>query len=1136
MQGDPLTQWLERLGLSAYIEAIKSNNIDFDVLPDLTEHDLAQLGIKLGDRKRMMRAIAELVQMAAPGVMAKPSAGTIADAGAVGAANGSASSYAERRHLTFLFADLVGSTALSTRHDPEEMLQIINAYQQCSRDVIRRFDGHLARYIGDGILAYFGYPHAREDDAERATRAGIDLIEAIKHLKPYSNLTLQTRVGIASGLVVVSGQTGDELGLEEIAVGDAPNLAARLQTLADPDTVVIGERTQRLIEGLFEYADLGLRSLKGFDLPIRAWRVIGPSDAEGRFGAKHKAGLSPLVGRNQELALLTARWDSAKSGEGQVVLLTGEAGIGKSHLMQALREQVQTEPHVQLSLSCSPYYANTALYPIIDHLTRAAGFRSDDPPYEKLSKLERILGQTSDRLDQVAAILAALCSIPTDGRYPPLDLTPQQQKRRTFEILLSEWEGMTRKGPVLMTLEDAHWIDPSSKELFDQVVDRVGTLPVLLIVSFRSEFMPSWTHHAHVTLLKLNRLTRAQGTSLITQLIGTKALPEALHEQILSKTDGVPLFLEELTKAVLESELLKDAGDRFELARSISDMAIPETLQDSLMARLDKLSQAGAKEVAQIGAVIGREFSYELLSAVAGIPKDKLDESLEQLMRSELIFRRSVNPHAVYTFKHALVRDAAYEGLLKSRRAQLHAALANAFEQIFPEIVEAQPEIVAHHLTEAGVAEKAVRYWLRAGTKAAQRSAHLEAIAHLQKGLDALHSLPSGPERVRTELDLVMAMGPCLIATQGPAGSDAIAIFTRARQLCERLGDPPEYLQVMFWLVTANVMRGELPLAQETIAVLLDRTEQRGDRPALLNAMRGKAMILMFMGQIDEAARVIAHAFDTFNNSSDEDRLAARAAGQDAGVADLALMSWTLWLLGKPDSAAKCVEAALQRADAIGHPHTQAYARYYASVLYALRGQFTIARTHAERCLELSEAHGFRHWHGVSRTMKGICATLIDASSSSLDDVRAALDEYRSAGYQLGITVLYVLLCSVLLLRDDFEGASDILDQGLLTVDNNSERIFEAELYRLKALTLQRVATPDAVARAEDLLERAFQVARNQQAKSLELRVACDLAQTRLRQNKPEEAREILAPVYDYFTEGGETKDLCDARALLAEL
>lgn len=1135
MQRDPLAQWLEGIGLGVYIGAIKANNIDFDVLPDLTEQDLAQLGFKLGDRKRMMRAIAGLGQRPDPEAATKSPAG-VAESGAVVDANGSAFSHAERRHLTFLFADLVGSTALSTRHDPEEMLQIITSYQQCSRDVIRRFDGHLARYMGDGILAYFGYPHAREDDAERAARAALELIDAVKQLRPHPDVTLQTRVGIATGVVVISGQTGDELGLEDIAVGDAPNLAARLQALADPDTVVVAERTQRLIGGLFEYADLGLCTLKGFDLPIRAWRAIGPSSIENRFDAKLKAGLTllPLVGREQELALLAARWNSAKSGEGQVVLLTGEAGIGKSHLIHALRENVQPEPHVQLSLSCSPYYANTALFPIIDHLTRAAGFQSDDPPEERLTKLERILSQDSGGLDQAAPILASLCSIPTDGRYPPLDLSPQQQKHRTFEVLLSEWEGMTRKGPVLMTLEDAHWIDPSSKELFDQVVDRVRTLPVLLIVSFRPEFTPPWTHHAHVTFLKLNRLTRAQGTNLITRLVGAKALPDALHEQILSKTDGVPLFLEELTKSVLESELLKDSGDHFELAGSISEMAIPETLQDSLMARLDKLDRT--KEVAQIGAVIGREFSYELLSAVAGMPKDSLDESLEQLARSELVFRKGVNPHAVYTFKHALVRDAAYEGLLKSRRAQLHAALANAFEQVFPEVLEAQPEIVAHHLTEAGVVEKAVQYWLRAGTKAAQRSAQLEAIAHLQRGLDALHSLPSGPERVRTELDLVMAMGPCLIATQGPAGIDAIAIFTRARKLCERLGDPPEYLQVMFWLVTANVMRGELPLAQETITLLLDRAQQRGDRPALINAIRGKAMILMFMGEIDEAARVIAHAFDTFNNSSDEDRLAARSAGQDAGVADLALMSWTLWLLGKPDSAAKCVEAALQRADAIDHAHTQAYARYYAAVLYALRGQFTIARTHAERCLELSDAHGFRHWHGVSRTMKGICATLIDASSGSLDDVRAALNEYRSAGYQLGITVLYVLLCSVLLLRDDFEGASDILDQGLSTVDNNSERIFEAELYRLKALALQRVATPDAEAKAEDLLQRALQVAKNQQAKSLELRVACDLAQARLSRAKPEEAREILSPVYGYFTEGSETKDLREARVLLSEL
>jgi tetratricopeptide (TPR) repeat protein len=480
------------------------------------------------------------------------------------------------------------------------------------------------------------------------------------------------------------------------------------------------------------------------------------------------------------------------------------------------------------------------------------------------------------------------------------------------------------------------------------------------------------------------------------------------------------------------------------------------------------------------------------------------------------------------------VRDAAYAGLLKSRRAQLHAALASALAQKFPEIVEAQPETLAHHLTIAGLTDSAVRCWLQAGEKAAQRSAHLEAIAHLQRGLDAIGETAAGPDRDRAELNLVMVKGPCLIATQGPAGSDAVATFAHARRLCERLDDPPEYLQVMFWLTTASVMRGELPLAQETIAAVLDRAQSRDDRPALLNAMRGKAMILMFMGSIVEAGKMIERAFDAFNASSDEDRLAARAAGQDAGAADLALMSWTLWLLGHPDTAVKRIEAALQRADAIEHPHTQAYACYYASILYALRGQPDVAKHYAERCLLLSEAHGFRQWHGLARAIRGICVTT--EASGTLDDVKAALEEYRSAGYQLGITALYVLLCEVLLLRDQVDDALDILDRALAVVKDNSERIFEAELYRLKACALQRAGGADALAQADQLRHGSLRAAREQSAKSLELRVARDLAQSWLSQGRKEQARAILAPICDGFSEGAETRDLKEARALLGAL
>lgn len=1111
-----INDWLASLGLGEYADRFVANAVDLSVVNELTEQDLKDLDIPLGHRRKILRAISESAK--SPSAQLTPPASP--DEGA------------QRRQLTVMFCDLVGSSALSAKLDPEDMRRVIAAYQSCIAEVVGRGHGMVARHMGDGALVYFGYPQAHEDDAEQAVHTGLALVEAIPKLDTGIDARLQVCIGIATGTVVVGDVLTTETGFREhVVVGDPPNLAARLQTVAQPGTVVVCANTRQLTEAYFECRDLGAFALKGWADPIRAWQVLGPTSVEGRFAAQHRARLTPLLGRDEEIELLARRWRAAKQGDGRAVLLTGEAGIGKSHIALAFDELLRDDRHITLTFLCSSHHTNSALFPYISQLQRAAGIERSDSSAVKVAKLESLVRASAGSQDYAVALLANLLSLPTDRRHPLPPLSPQKQKEATMATLSAMLDYATRRLPVLMIFEDVHWIDPTSLELLALTVERLPQLRLLLLMTARPEFVPPWPGHSHLSTVLLSRLSRRDGAALIERIAGGKPLPEEVMGQILARTDGVPLFVEELTKNVLESGQLQERNAEYVLQHSLPSLAIPTTLHASLMARLDRL--APVREVAQIGAVIGREFSYELLSAVAGLPKSKLDEALEQLTRSELIFCRGAPPQAIYSFKHALVRDAAYESLLKSRRAQLHAALADAFEQKFREVADAQPEIVAHHLAEAGLIERAVRYWLQAGTQAAQRSAHVEAIAHLQKGLDALRALPSGSDRDRRELDFVMAMGPCLIATQGPAGSDAAAKFARARQLCEALGDPPEYLQVMFWLTTASVMRGELPLAQQTIAALLDRAERRNDRPALLNAMRGKAMILMFMGRIVEARDMIERAYEIFNRSSEEDRLAARAAGQDAGVADLALMSWMLWLLGQPDTAAKSVEDALHRADAIGHAHTQAYARYYAAVLYALRGQPDIARTHAKHCFDLSEAHGFRQWHGLSRAIIGICTALTDTSSASLEDVRAALEDYRKAGYQLGITALYVLLCFVLLHRREFEGAVDIIERGCSAVDNNSERIFEAELYRLKALVWQRSGANEA-AQAESLLVQALHVAREQQAKSLELRIVRDLAETWLRRGKRKEAHDLIAPICRWFTEGGETSDVRKARLLLA--
>jgi tetratricopeptide (TPR) repeat protein len=741
------------------------------------------------------------------------------------------------------------------------------------------------------------------------------------------------------------------------------------------------------------------------------------------------------------------------------------------------------------------------------------------------------LAQTSLRQDGLD-VIANLLALPVGDRTGLQELIPQKLKERTFATLLAQIKDLTRRQPVYIIFEDIHWIDPTSLELLATMVENLPQLRAMLLITARPEFTAPWPSYAHITTLPLTRLGRRDGASLVNRVTGGKPLPKEVMDEILGRTDGVPLFIEELTKTVLESKLLQEHNSQYILESPLPSFSIPTTLQASLMARLDRL--ASVREVAQIGAVAGRDFHYELIYAAAGLPRERLEDALEQLVKSELIFRRGVIPHAVYTFKHALVRDAAYASLLKSKRHKLHALMADVLEQQFPDIVQIQPETLARHLCEAGQIEKAIGYWLEAGKNAALRSANLEAMAHLQRGIEMTASLDAGAAQERLELDLLLVLGPCLIAAHGPAAATAVSTFARARELCERLGRPPEYLQVMFWLATASVVRGELPQALEAIAGLPSAAEARGNRSALLNGIRGQAMILMFMGRMVEARELLERAIETFNTSQETDRIAARAAGQDAGVSMLVLAAWVFWLLGYVDEAVTRMDAALQRTDEVQHAHTSAYAWYYAAVLHALRGDPATAQTYAERCLAISERHGFRHWLGLSRAIRGICTAAQDPSAGPLDEVVAALDDYQRAGYHLGVTAQIVLLCPALLARKEPEAALVAIEHGLSIVNQNDERFFEAELYRLKARALLMRGAPDS--HAESLLDQALQTARSQEARALELRAAIDLAKLWTNQGKRAEARALVSSVRMWFAEGSKTPDLDEATSVVVQL
>jgi class 3 adenylate cyclase len=798
-----IADWLEKLGLAQYVQRFVENEIDVSVLRHLTDQDLKDIGVPLGHRRKMLAAIGELAG-AAPAA-AEPAPGT----------GPKTQDSAERRQVTVMFSDLVGSTALSARMDPEDLREVISAYQQCVAETVRRFGGFVAKYMGDGVLVYFGYPQAHEDDAERAVRAGLELVAAVAGLK--TRASLQTRVGIATGLVVVGDLVGSGEAQERGIVGETPNLAARLQGIAEPDMVVIAEGTRRLLGNLFELEDLGPKDLKGIAGPVRAWAALRASSAEGRFEALHASGLTALVGREEELELLLRRWSRAKTGEGQVVLISGEAGIGKSRLTAALLERLAGEPHTRLRYFCSPQHTDSAFYPVIGQMERAAGLAHDDTPQARLDKLDALLAQTATST-QDAALFAEMLSLPNDGRYPTLDLAPQQRRQRTMETLIAQIEALIRSNPVLMIIEDAHWIDPTSLEVFGRTVDRIKSVRALLIVTFRPEFNAPWVGQSHVTSLALNRLGERETAAIIAHLVGNKELPADVMAEIVERTDGIPLFVEEMTKAVLEAESEGAARQTVSAVPSPA-LAVPASLQASLMARLDRLGPA--KEMVQIAAALGREFSYELLSAVARSDDAKLLVVLDQLVGAGLLFRHGTPPHATFLFKHALIQDAAYGTLLREARRDLHARIARTLHDNFPQTRDTQPEILAHHYFEAGQSGAAVEWRAKAGHRALRRSAFKEAIQQFKTGLKLLDGLPEGVERVKREIDLQTGLGVALTANKGYAAHETGQAYTRARQLCEEIGDTTALVRVGYGQYLYHLMAGEVRqshrLATETL-------------------------------------------------------------------------------------------------------------------------------------------------------------------------------------------------------------------------------------------------------------------------------------------------------------------------------
>jgi class 3 adenylate cyclase/predicted ATPase len=1116
-----VSSWLRDLGLANYAQAFRANDIDAAVLSRLTAEDLIALGVtSVGHRRKLLDAIALLKNGTAPAA-AEPAAALMPRA-----------AVAERRQLTVLFCDLVGSTELAVRLDPEDLGAVMSAYHRATAAVVERFGGHVGRYLGDGVLAYFGWPRAHEDDAERAVRASLELVRAVAQLEPDTEVRLQARVGIATGQVMVGDLVGEGAARDEAVVGETPNLAARLQALAAPQSVVISQSTRRLVAGLFELTDLGPQRLKGFAEPMVTWRVTGESRAEGRFEARQTAGLTPLVDREEEIALLLRRWRQARDGDGQVVLLAGEPGIGKSRLVREMRGRLSQESHIRLLCQCSPHHTTSPLHPLIEQLEHAAGFVRKDPPAMRLDKLEALLARGTERLDKVVPLIAALLGVPTGQRYPPLTLTPDVQKRRTLQALVDQVAGLAAEQPVLALFEDVHWIDPSTLDFLGIVIERIQRLPVLVLVSFRPEFQPPCTGHTHMTTLTMSRLGRRQEADLVARVTGDKPLPADIVEQIVARTDGVPLFVEELTKTVLESGLIADAGDHYELSAPLPPLAIPTTLHDSLMARLDRL--APVKEVAQTAAVIGREFSHELLAAVAPISANQLGDALEQLVSSELIFRRGAPPEATYTFKHVLVQDAAYQSMLKSRRQQLHARIAEALEEQFPEVGQTQPEVLAQHLTEAGLAARAIPYWRRAGELDAGRSADAEAIAHLSRGLDLIAALPNAAQHADEELALRMAMGGPLIAAQGHAAPEVERTYSRAWVLCDQLGRSAELFPVLRGLWNHHMVRGELRRAHDLSARLVALAEEQRIPIWRALARRARGTTLVLLGRFAEAEAALKDGIAIDDAVADwENPAHLLLYTERAGVVCRLHSAWTFWLLGFPDRALGSVEAGLALGRRLPHIHSLAFALIWAALLHNLRREFAEARGRAEAAIQIASEHRLPQWLAFANICRSFALVGLGQRTQGIAQLQTGLADWNGTGARVLDTQWLGFRAEACAQADRFDDALAALDRATATATDTGECYYQAELHRLRGSVLAKAGHPPEAA---SWFQQAIDTARGQQAKSLELRAATSLARLWAEQGKRAQARDLLAPVYGWFTEGFDTADLQDAKSLLGEL
>ena len=1112
--------WLRSLALGQYEAAFRDNDIDGEILRELTAEDLIGLGIgSIGHRRKLLAAIAALRETPerAPAAPQAERAKTAPRSELADAAVG------ERRQLTIMFCDVVGSTELATRLDPEDLRDVIGAYQRCAADVLGRFGGFVAKYMGDGILAYFGYPEAHEDDAERAVRAGLAIIDELGRLDLRQPLEL--RLGIATGLVVVGDLIGAGAAQERGVVGETPNLAARLQSLAEPNGIVIDDGTRRQIGTLFELRPLGPQTLKGFGAATQAWQAIAESAVASRFEAL-RSRATPLVGREEEIELLQRRWTQAKAGDGRVVLLSAEPGLGKSRLTEALAERIAAEPQWRLRYFCSPHHQDSAFHPIIGQLEHAAGFARDDGTAEKRGKLAQLLSSAKDDLP----IFAELLSLPQE-KSAALQLTPQRKKELTFEALLRRLESLARDRPVLMVFEDLHWMDATSLELLDRTIARVERMPVLLIATMRPEFQPPWVGQAHVTMLSLSRLGRREGAALVERLVGNAGvLPADVIEEIIERTDGVPLFLEEVTKVVLEAgSQLRDAAAAIPGARA----AVPATLQASLMARLDRLGPA-AREIAQTGAAIGRDFPYDLLVAVAARGEAEVRDALDRLVAAGLVFQRGTPPAAEYQFKHALVQDAAYGTLLRGARQALHGRIASAIEARMPDRVEREPELLAYHLSEAGQHARAAPQWRKAGEKAVRRAANREAIEHFRRALATVETQPEGEARWREEIAILSQLALPLMNLQGWSSAEVGETVERAAAVGRKLPSSRELAPAVANLWIFHTASGRMDRAEEISADLFRIARETGDDEVLLQAHHSAWATQFILGRLKEATEHV----DAGAALYDEQRHAHHRhlyLGHDPRTCGLNFAAAAQTAFGFLDRGLGMVREAVAFGRRLDHAPSQTNTLWRACEVFMMRRDVAAVLKTARDLVDLAEAHGIL----IARANALLYLGWARVQSGDVEEGIARIAEGRAThdavGFRLHGSLSHGFYAQCLSAAGRHADGLELMRQAYEYVEETKERSYVSWLCRIRAnLTLHAFGPAEPTVEAD--LRRAVDIAKRQGTKLWELEAASDLARLWAERGRRAEAADLLRPIYESFPEGLDTTPLIEAKAVLDAL